>query len=185
MGELDAGLALLSQVVREPRFDDGELRKTKARMTDDAEDVARSSGSFTAMWMVFKELYPEKHPYATYGLLPSHIAKVDGTQVRDFHRRFFVPKAATLVLAGDLDEAQGKELATRGVLVNAITPAAFDSPILQQVPQSHIDYMLAKIPMGRLGAVHEIAAMVCFMLSEECSFTTAATFDTSGGRTTF
>ena len=53
------------------------------------------------------------------------------------------------------------------------------------VPQSHIDYMRSKIPMGRLGEVDESAAMVCFMASEECSFTTASTFDTSGGRTTF
>jgi len=79
----------------------------------------------------------------------------------------------------------GKELATRGVIVNAVTPATFDSPILDQLPQSQVDYMLAKIPMGRLGEVSETAAMVCFMASEECSFTTAATFDTSGGRTTF
>jgi len=79
----------------------------------------------------------------------------------------------------------GKELATRGVIVNAVTPATFDSPIRDQLPQSQVDYMLGKIPMGRLGEVSETAAMVCFMASEECSFTTAATFDTSGGRTTF
>jgi zinc protease len=111
--QVDAGLSLLSQVVREPRFDDGELKKTKARATDEAEDTARSSGSWTATWLVFHELFPEKHPYARYGLLPSQIAKVDGAQVREFHRRFFVPKASTLVLAGDLDEAQAKELANR------------------------------------------------------------------------
>jgi len=79
----------------------------------------------------------------------------------------------------------GKELATRGVIANAVTPATFDSPILDQLPRSQVDYMLGKIPMGRLGEVRETAAMVCFMASEECSFTTAATFDTSGGRTTF
>ena len=79
----------------------------------------------------------------------------------------------------------GKEVAQRGVIVNAITPATFESPILQQLPKSQVDYMLSKIPMGRLGDVKETAAMVCFMASEECSFTTAATFDTSGGRTTF
>jgi len=79
----------------------------------------------------------------------------------------------------------GKELAQRGVIVNAITPATFESPILQQLPKSQVDYMLSKIPMGRLGDVKETAAMVCFMASEECSFTTGATFDTSGGRTTF
>jgi 3-oxoacyl-[acyl-carrier protein] reductase len=79
----------------------------------------------------------------------------------------------------------GKELALRGIVANAISPAAFESPILQQLPESHIEYMRSKIPMGRLGHVEEIAATICFMASEECSFTTAATFDTSGGRTTF
>jgi 3-oxoacyl-[acyl-carrier protein] reductase len=79
----------------------------------------------------------------------------------------------------------GKELATKGVIANAITPATFESPILAQLPPTQVDYMRGKIPMGRLGEVHETAAMVCFMASEECSFTTAATFDTSGGRTTF
>lgn len=79
----------------------------------------------------------------------------------------------------------GKELAGKGVIVNALTPATFESPILAQVPQSQIDYMRSRIPMGRLGEVDESAAMICFMASEECSFTTASTFDTSGGRTTF
>ena len=79
----------------------------------------------------------------------------------------------------------GKELAKRGVIANAVTPATFESPILQQLPKSQVDYMLSKIPMGRLGDVRETAAMVCFMASEECSFTTASTFDTSGGRTTY
>jgi NAD(P)-dependent dehydrogenase (short-subunit alcohol dehydrogenase family) len=79
----------------------------------------------------------------------------------------------------------GKELATKGIIANAITPATFESPILEQLPKSQIDYMRAKIPMARLGEVNESAAMVCFMASEECSFTTASTFDTSGGRTTY
>ena len=79
----------------------------------------------------------------------------------------------------------GKELAGKGVIANALTPATFESPVLDQLPQSQVDYMRSKIPMGRLGLVEESAAMVCFMASEECSFTTASTFDTSGGRTTF
>jgi NAD(P)-dependent dehydrogenase (short-subunit alcohol dehydrogenase family) len=84
-----------------------------------------------------------------------------------------------------LTKSLGKELATKGIIVNAITPATFESPILDQLPPAQVDYMRGKIPMGRLGEIHETAAMVCFMASEECSFTTASTFDTSGGRTTF
>jgi 3-oxoacyl-[acyl-carrier protein] reductase len=79
----------------------------------------------------------------------------------------------------------GKELATKGIIANALTPATFETPMLEQLPQSQVDYMRGKIPMGRLGTVDENVAMVCFMASEECSFTTASTFDTSGGRTTF
>lgn len=79
----------------------------------------------------------------------------------------------------------GKELATSGVLANVVTPAAFRSPLLGQMPQSQIDYMASKIPMGRLGEVDEVTSLVCWLLSEECSFSTAATFDISGGRTTY
>ncbi len=79
----------------------------------------------------------------------------------------------------------GKELAGKGVIANALTPATFESPILAQLPPSQVEYMRSKIPMGRLGDAEESAAMICFMASEECSFTTASTFDTSGGRTTY
>ena len=79
----------------------------------------------------------------------------------------------------------GKELATSGVIVNAVTPATFNSPILEQLPQSQIDYMRSRIPMGRLGEAEEVAALICWLASDECSFSTAATFDASGGRTTY
>lgn len=82
-------------------------------------------------------------------------------------------------------KALGKELATSGVLVNAVTPAVFRTPLLEQMPQSQVDYMVAKIPMGRVGEVDEVASLVCWLLSEECSFSTAATFDISGGRATY
>ena len=111
--QLNDGLSLLSQVVREPRFDEGELRKLKARATDAAEDAARTSGQYCATHLVFRELFPERSGYASWGMLPSQIARVDGAAIRDFHRRFYVPKAATLVLAGDLDEAEAKLLAER------------------------------------------------------------------------
>jgi 3-oxoacyl-[acyl-carrier protein] reductase len=79
----------------------------------------------------------------------------------------------------------GKELATKGVMVNCITPATFESPILQQLPKSQVDYMRSRIPMGRLGEVPEVAALTCWLVSDECTFSTAATFDISGGRTTY
>jgi len=84
-----------------------------------------------------------------------------------------------------LTKSLGKELARTGIRVNCVTPATFKSPILAQLPQSQIDYMKSKIPMGRLGEMAEVAALVCWLASEECSFSTAATFDISGGRTTY
>ena len=110
-----------------------------------------------------------------------NVASVAGKEGNPNASAYSASKAAVIGFTKSL----GKELAGKGVMANCLTPAAFESPIFEQMPQSQIDYMLAKIPMGRLGQVAENAAMVCFMASEECSFTTAATFDTSGGRTTF
>lgn len=84
-----------------------------------------------------------------------------------------------------LTKSLGKELATSGILVNVVTPATFVSPLLDQMPQSHIDYMKSRIPMGRLGELEDVTSLVCWLLSEECSFSTAAVFDLSGGRTTY
>jgi 3-oxoacyl-[acyl-carrier protein] reductase len=110
-----------------------------------------------------------------------NVSSVAGKEGNPNMSAYSASKAAVLGLTKSL----GKELAKSGVIVNAITPATFESPILNQLPQSQIDYMRSKIPMDRLGEVVESAAMVCFMASEECSFTTASTFDTSGGRTTY
>src|SRR5690606_15328285 len=84
-----------------------------------------------------------------------------------------------------LTKSLGKELATYDIAVNAITPAVAKTAILEQVTQQHIDYMLSKIPRGRLVLVEEIANTIAFMVSEECSFTTGFTFDISGGRATY
>ena len=110
-----------------------------------------------------------------------NVASVAGKEGNPNASAYSASKAAVIGFTKSL----GKELATANVMVNALTPATFESPILAQLPQSQVDYMRSKIPMSRLGAVEESAAMVCFMASEECSFTTASTFDTSGGRTTF
>jgi 3-oxoacyl-[acyl-carrier protein] reductase len=71
-----------------------------------------------------------------------------------------------------------------GIRVNCVTPAAVRTAIFDQMTQQHIDFMLSKIPLGRFGDVDEIAAMVCWLASEECSFSTGAVFDLSGGRAT-
>jgi 3-oxoacyl-[acyl-carrier protein] reductase len=110
-----------------------------------------------------------------------NIASVAGKEGNPNASAYSATKAGVIGLTKSL----GKELAQKNILVNAVTPATFISPILAQMPQSQIDYMLSKIPMARLGEVHETTAVVCFLASEECSFSTAATFDTSGGRTTF
>lgn len=110
-----------------------------------------------------------------------NISSVAGKEGNPNASSYSASKAAVLGFTKSL----GKELATKGVIVNAVTPATFESPILKQVPQSHIDYMRSKIPMERLGTASEIAAAVCWLASEECSFTTANTLDTSGGRTTY
>jgi 3-oxoacyl-[acyl-carrier protein] reductase len=110
-----------------------------------------------------------------------NLASVAGKEGNPNASAYSASKAGVIGLTKSL----GKELATKNVIVNALTPATFESPILAQLPASQVEYMKGKIPMGRLGIVDESAAMVCFMASEECSFTTASTFDTSGGRTTF
>lgn len=110
-----------------------------------------------------------------------NISSVAGKEGNPNASAYSASKAGVIGLTKSL----GKELAKAGVIVNALTPATFESRILAQLPQSQIDYMRSKIPMDRLGEAHESAAMICFMVSEECSFTTASTFDTSGGRTTY
>ncbi len=110
-----------------------------------------------------------------------NVASVAGKEGNPNASAYSASKAGVIGFTKSL----GKELAGKGVTANSLTPATFESPILAQMPQSQVDYMRSKIPMGRLGEVDESAAMVCFMASEECSFTTASTFDTSGGRTTY
>ena len=110
-----------------------------------------------------------------------NISSVAGKEGNPNASAYSTAKAGVIGLTKSL----GKELARTGIRVNCITPATFKSPILAQLPQSQIDYMKSKIPMGRLGEVEEVASLVCWLASEECSFSTAATFDISGGRTTY
>ncbi len=84
-----------------------------------------------------------------------------------------------------LTKSLGKELATTNVMVNCVTPAAVRTAIFDQMTQDHIDFMRSKIPMGRFGKAEEIAAMVAWLCSEDCSFSTGGVFDLSGGRSTY
>jgi 2-dehydro-3-deoxy-L-rhamnonate dehydrogenase (NAD+) len=110
-----------------------------------------------------------------------HIASVAGKEGNPNAGPYSAAKAGVIALTKSL----GKELAKTGIRVNCITPAAVKTPMFAQMTEEHIGYMLAKIPMGRFGLVEEIAAMVAWLASEECSFSTAAVFDLSGGRATY
>lgn len=79
----------------------------------------------------------------------------------------------------------GKELAGTGIRVNCVTPAAVRTAIFDQMTQAHIDFMLSKIPVGRFGAIEEVSSLICWLASEEASFSTGAVFDVSGGRATY
>jgi 2-dehydro-3-deoxy-L-rhamnonate dehydrogenase (NAD+) len=110
-----------------------------------------------------------------------NISSVAGKEGNPNASAYSTAKAGVIALT----KALGKELARTGVRVNCVTPATFDSPMLSQLPDAQIDYMRSRIPMGRLGEQNEVAALVCWLASEECSFSTGATFDISGGRTTY
>jgi 2-dehydro-3-deoxy-L-rhamnonate dehydrogenase (NAD+) len=90
-------------------------------------------------------------------------------------------KAALIALTKSL----GKEMAATDIRVNCITPAAIKTPLFDQMTAEHIDFMLSKIPIGRFGAIDEATSLVCWLASEECSFSTGAVFDLSGGRATY
>jgi 3-oxoacyl-[acyl-carrier protein] reductase len=110
-----------------------------------------------------------------------NIASVAGKEGNPNAPAYSASKAGVIGLTKSL----GKELAKTGVRVNCVTPAAVRTAIFDQMSQQHIDFMLSKIPMGRFGGVDEIAALVCWLASEECSFSTGAVFDLSGGRATY
>jgi len=110
-----------------------------------------------------------------------NIASVAGKEGNPNASAYSASKAAVIGLTKSI----GKELAKTGIRVNCVTPAAVRTAIFDQITQQHIDFMLSKIPMGRFGTVDEIAAMVCWLASEDCSFSTGAVFDLSGGRATY
>jgi NAD(P)-dependent dehydrogenase (short-subunit alcohol dehydrogenase family) len=110
-----------------------------------------------------------------------NIASIAGKEGNPNASAYSVSKAGVIAMTKSL----GKELAQTGITVNCITPAAVRTGMFAQMTQQHIDYMLSKIPMNRFGTVEEMASLVAWLSSEECSFTTGAVFDISGGRATY
>ncbi len=110
-----------------------------------------------------------------------NVASVAGKEGNPNASHYSASKAGLIALTKSL----AKELATKGILVNAVSPAAAKTAIFEQMTQQHIDYMLAKIPMGRFVEPHEIAAAIAWLASEDCSFTTGSVLDLSGGRATY
>ena len=110
-----------------------------------------------------------------------NIASIAGKEGNPNASAYSASKAGVIGMTKSL----AKELAKHNITVNAVTPAAVRTPIFDQMPQTHIDFMLSKIPKGRFGTVDEMASLICWLASEECSFSTGAVFDASGGRATY
>jgi 3-oxoacyl-[acyl-carrier protein] reductase len=110
-----------------------------------------------------------------------NIASIAGKEGNPNAAHYSASKAGLIALTKSL----GKELAQHDILVNAVTPAAAKTAIFDQMTQQHIDFMLSKIPKGRFVLVEELAAMVAWLASEDCAFSTGAVFDISGGRATY
>ena len=110
-----------------------------------------------------------------------NVASIAGKEGNPMAAAYSASKAAVI----GMTKSFGKDLATTGVLVNAVAPAVIATPMLSQMSQEHIDYMVEKIPMGRLGQPEEVAELIAFLASDRMTFSTGATFDISGGRATF
>ena len=110
-----------------------------------------------------------------------NIASIAGKEGNPNASAYSASKAGVIGFTKSL----AKETAKYNITANSVTPAAVRTPIFDQMPQTHIDFMLSKIPKGRFGTVDENAALICWLASEECSFSTGAVFDISGGRATY
>jgi NAD(P)-dependent dehydrogenase (short-subunit alcohol dehydrogenase family) len=110
-----------------------------------------------------------------------NVASIAGKEGNPMAGAYSSSKAAVIAIT----KAIGKDVAGSGILVNAVAPAVIQTPILDQISQEHIDYMTARIPLGRVGQPEEVAALISWLASEDLSFSTGAVYDISGGRATY
>lgn len=110
-----------------------------------------------------------------------NVASIAGKEGNPMAGAYSSSKGAVIALTKSI----GKDLATTGILVNSVAPAVTDTPILAQMSEEHIAYMASRIPLGRLASPGEVAALICWLASEEMSFSTGACFDISGGRAVY
>jgi 3-oxoacyl-[acyl-carrier protein] reductase len=110
-----------------------------------------------------------------------NVASIAGKEGNPMAAAYSASKASVIALT----KAVGKDFARTGVIVNSVAPAVIETAMLGDMSQEHVDYMVEKIPMGRMGNAEEVAALICWLASEECSFSTGATYDISGGRATY
>ena len=160
----NAGIAGVNRTVWETDFD--EWRKVLRINLD---------GPFICCKAIVPQMLKQK-----YGRIVN-IASIAGKEGNPNAAHYSASKAGLIALTKSL----GKELAAHDIAVNAVTPAAAKTAIFDQMTQAHIDFMLSKIPKNRFVLVEELAAMVAWLASEDCSFSTGAVFDISGGRATY
>ena len=110
-----------------------------------------------------------------------NVASIAGKEGNPMAAAYSSSKAAVIAMTKSI----GKDFAGSGVNINCVAPAVIETPILEGMSQEHVDYMIERIPMGRMGTTEEVAALICWIASEECSFSTGATFDISGGRAVY
>jgi 2-dehydro-3-deoxy-L-rhamnonate dehydrogenase (NAD+) len=110
-----------------------------------------------------------------------NVASIAGKEGNPMAAAYSASKAAVIALTKSI----AKEVSRTGVLVNCVAPAVIDTPILSQVSQEHLDYMVERIPLGRMGRPEEVARLIVFLASDDLSFSTGATFDISGGRAVY
>ena len=109
------------------------------------------------------------------------VASIAGKEGNPMAAAYSTSKAAVIAMTKSI----GKDLARTGVLVNCVAPAVIETPMLGDMSQEHVDYMVERIPVGRMGQAEEVAALICWLASEECTFSTGAAYDISGGRAVY